>query len=252
MVCWRVGIRFAPEGVWSDTQSVELYVYDAGTDSGTNFTSPNSDTNPREPIALLGTPFAGTPPIGFYSFHLVSVTGITGDFDADGDYACDDIDALVNVIATQTNSPAFDLTGDGLVNDDDLDFWLAEAGGAELTSGNAYLVGDANLDGIVDVSDFNLWNNQRFTTFAGWCGGDFNADGVNDVSDFNLFNGNRFMSANQARAVPEPQGLAFVWLCGWGLIGTWRRKPTVTRSVSRQIMVQLRENGRLHKGTRTL
>ncbi len=74
--------------------------------------------------------------------------------------------------------------------------WLAEAGAAELDSGDPYLSGDANLNGVVDVSDFNLWNTHRFTHSAAWCQGDFNADGVVDVGDFNLWNGHRFLSAD--------------------------------------------------------
>ncbi len=70
------------------------------------------------------------------------------------------------------------------------------AGAANLASGNPYLVGDANLDGVVDVSDFNLWNAHKFTTTAQWTKGDFNADGFTDVSDFNLWNTNKFKTAN--------------------------------------------------------
>ena len=35
---------------------------------------------------------------------------------------------------------------------------------ANLASGNSYLMGDANLDGVVDVSDFNAWNSNKFTS----------------------------------------------------------------------------------------
>ena len=33
-----------------------------------------------------------------------------------------------------------------------------------LTGGNPFLEGDANLDGSVDVSDFNAWNGNKFTS----------------------------------------------------------------------------------------
>ena len=42
----------------------------------------------------------------------------------------------------------------------DLDLWLAEAGNFNV--GAAYRYGDATLDGVVDVSDFNVWNDHRF------------------------------------------------------------------------------------------
>ncbi len=48
------------------------------------------------------------------------------------------------------------------------------------------LPGDANLDGSVDASDFNVWNSNRFRPDAGWCSGDFTSDGAVDVGDFNI------------------------------------------------------------------
>jgi hypothetical protein len=40
--------------------------------------------------------------------------------------------------------------------------WLSLAGAANLPSGNAYLPGDATLDGFVDGSDFGIWNANQF------------------------------------------------------------------------------------------
>ncbi len=152
----------------------------------------------------------------------VVAAGISGDFDMNGDYACEDIDLLVAEIAAGTNSGAFDLTGDGAVDGDDLTAWLAEAGAAELGSGDPYLLGDANLDGVVDTSDFNLWNGSKFTSTAAWCAGDFNADGVVDTSDFNIWNGNKFQSSARPAAVPEPTSRV-LWLCGL-LACRWLRR----------------------------
>ncbi|MEM7312623.1 MAG: PEP-CTERM sorting domain-containing protein [Planctomycetota bacterium] len=134
------------------------------------------------------------------------VAGISGDFDGDGDYACADVDTLVSQIVSGNNDGAFDLDGDGLVNSADLDAWLAEAGNVENVGGGAYLKGDANLDGVVDISDFNIWNANKFSNTEAWCQADFNADGVTDTSDFNIWNANKFQSAD-ATAVPEPSGL---------------------------------------------
>ncbi|MEM7316345.1 MAG: hypothetical protein AAF497_24700, partial [Planctomycetota bacterium] len=58
-------------------------------------------------------------------------------------------------------------------------------------------LGDANLDGAVDVSDFNLWNSNKFQPGVGWAQGDFNGDGVGDVSDFNIWNVNKFRIATR-------------------------------------------------------
>ena len=135
---------------------------------------------------------------------------IDGDFDDDGDYDCDDVNALVADIAAGNNSAGFDLTGDGSVNLDDRDAWLAEAGANNLVSGRPYLLGDANLDGDVDGSDFGAWNGNKFTSTAAWCAGDFDANGGIDGSDFGIWNGNKFTSANATAAVPEPERLVAV------------------------------------------
>ena len=140
-------------------------------------------------IVVEGTPIGGG--------------GVDGDFNDDGVYDCDDIDALVGDIAGANNTAGFDLTGDGAVDGADLDAWLAEAGEVNIGPGRSYLDGDANLDGVVDTSDFNIWNGSNFTATAEWCSGDFNADGFVDTSDFNIWNGNNFTSSDVS-AVPEP------------------------------------------------
>ena len=141
------------------------------------------------------------------SVSLFAELTASGDFDGDGDYSCSDVDALVSEIVAGENGSMFDLTGDGTVDSADLDEWLAEAGENEIASGNPYLDGDANLDGFVDGSDFNIWNANKFTSNASWCSGDFNADGSIDASDFNQWNSNRFRSSDHVAAVPEPSAL---------------------------------------------
>ena len=132
-----------------------------------------------------------------------------GDFNGDGVFDCQDVDALVGVVADQSHLVAFDLTGDGNVDVADLDVWLAIAGAANLPSGGAYLPGDSNLDGSVDGQDFIVWNNNKFTSNAAWCAGDFNADGSVDGQDFIVWNNFKFMNSDIVPSVPEP---GLVWL----------------------------------------
>ncbi|MEM7311546.1 MAG: hypothetical protein AAF497_00200 [Planctomycetota bacterium] len=139
---------------------------------------------------------------------------VTGDFDGNGQYDCADIDALVAEISVSGSDSQFDLTGDGAVDTSDIEAWLAEAGEINLGAGKSYQYGDANLDGVVEVADFNVWNGNKFTMTTGWCEGDFTADGSVDVSDFNAWNENKFTSADAA-AVPEPQALMLLVL-GFG------------------------------------
>ncbi len=107
------------------------------------------------------------------------------------------------VAVTPGVNDQFDLTGDGLINNEDAGQWLADAA-SENGLGGPYKIGDANLDGVVDVSDYNLWNTGKFTSTLFWDVGDFNGDGVADVSDYNLWNTTKFTSSDGAAAVPEP------------------------------------------------
>jgi choice-of-anchor B domain-containing protein len=139
------------------------------------------------------------------------------DLNGDALIDCADVNSLVQEIVATTNYHGMDLTGDGQVNHDDLTRWLNEAGNALLGPGRNFLVGDANLDGAVDGSDFNLWNAHKFTSNAAWCRGDFNADGVVDGSDFNLWNAGKFTSSldgNGGNLVPEPSSLVMFMILG--------------------------------------
>jgi hypothetical protein len=123
-------------------------------------------------------------------------TGL-GDLNRDGTYSCDEIDNIMFRISRGDYRRQYDLNSDSELNLADRDVWLAEAGAFLLGEGRAFPLGDANLDGVVDVADFNVWNSHKFTETSGWCQGDFNADGVVDVGDFNVWNANKFTSARQ-------------------------------------------------------
>jgi RHS repeat-associated protein len=127
---------------------------------------------------------------------MTTVTGgTTGDFNGDTLLNIQDLDALISAIAGRSHPAQFDLTADLLVNLADRDAWLILAGNLNLGIGRAYLLGDANLDGFVDGSDFGIWNANKFTSRAEWSRGDFTADGVVDGSDFGIWNANKFRAS---------------------------------------------------------
>ena len=136
--------------------------------------------------------------------------GVTGDFNNDGLWNCDDINALSNAVASGSTDLQFDMNGDGVINDADItdpgSGWLAVGGtnNPAQTNGNPFLVGDSDLSGGVDGTDFNEWNGNKFSVNANFCDGDFNADGQIDGSDFNAWNLNKFQTSASASAVPEP------------------------------------------------
>ena len=140
---------------------------------------------------------------GEYFLDLQSAP-VDGDFNDDGFYDCADVDSLTAVIAGGSNDARFDLTADGVVDLDDLNAWLAEAGAVNNASGQPYLLGDADLDGLVDGTDFGIWNTNRFSSAAAWCSGDFNADGFIDGRDFGIWNSNKFTSALASTVSPTP------------------------------------------------
>ena len=150
---------------------------------------------------------------------VVNSAALPGDFDHDGDYACPDVNALVAAIADGSNDTQYDLTGNGTVGTEDLTEWLAIAGAAENAAGNPYLPGDANLSGVVDYLDFNIWADNRITSNAAWCLGDFDATGVIDFLDFNIWADNRFQSSRPV--VPEPSSAPLMLV---GLLGVIRHR----------------------------
>ncbi len=78
---WFVGVRdmslLDEHNNWIDSLEVELFVYDAGTDSGTDYTSANDATVPREHIRRINEPpflVNGTlKSVGTFRFELKSV-----------------------------------------------------------------------------------------------------------------------------------------------------------------------------------
>ncbi len=64
---------------WLPEIQVDLVPWDAGTDSGTMFGSPNQNTSPPEPIhrldTLAGSVFEGAAPLGTITFELVPEPG---------------------------------------------------------------------------------------------------------------------------------------------------------------------------------
>jgi hypothetical protein len=168
-------------------------------------------------VSISGNPTS----FGATHFDVTSVSSLDGDvivnFDLyqnviDPDFNNDglvnglDIDLLqANIVLGPPNLAMFDLTGDGLVTIADRDEWLRQAGAINLPSQNAYRLGDANLDGMVDGGDFNIWNSNKFTFTTDWTRGDFNVDGMVDGSDFNIWNSHKFTSF--LRPAPSPGGM---------------------------------------------
>jgi RHS repeat-associated protein len=174
-----------PFALWLDDTSLTDAIFDGQIGHTYAFYSVATD-NVRHVEDVPSTVDAQTSVV--FSTYL-------GDFNGDGNFDCLDINLLVSSIASGNGDRSFDVTGDLLLTLADLDAWLALAGAANLPTGNPYLPGDANLNGVVDGSDFGIWNAHKFTSTAAWCDGDFNADGVVDGSDFGIWNAHKFQGS---------------------------------------------------------
>lgn len=83
---WFVGVHdlsLFEGGTWIESLTVDLFVYDAGTDSGTNYTSDNADTQPAENIFRIeSAPFLindAVAPLATFTFSLLSSVNTESD-----------------------------------------------------------------------------------------------------------------------------------------------------------------------------
>ena len=133
--------------------------------------------------------WSALPPTPGVESFAVNVDGdLTGDRVVNGS----DIDVLFAAIRDASSVGYFDVDNNMTVDGLDVAFLIQNILGT--------LPGDANLDGVVDGSDFNRWHDHLFTTCnATWGTGDINGDGAVDVSDFNRWNDNRFVAVAAAQ-----------------------------------------------------
>ena len=159
------GLRLLVGRQWRDNIIINLIAYDSGTDSGVTYTSPDADTMPAQPIAVIHTaPLAGAggyaPPVGTYVLTILSVDGLPPGADADGD-------GLSNLREAALGSSVNDADSDDDGRADGID--------------NCSLVGnptqiDADADDVGDACD-----NCALLPNAGQDDGD--ADGQGDACD---------------------------------------------------------------------
>lgn len=194
---------------WSELSGdLTIFAQGIGLDDGGHDLGGNVRRAPIQGIQIVGTIF---DPIGC---------------DFDGNSTCDlgDIDSLIAEIASGANNPSFDLTGDGSVNLDDRDRWLADAA-TENGFAGPYFLGDANIDGSVNASDLNDLGISWQTAASAWSQGDFTANGLVDAQDLNALGINWLQSTPvAAMTVPEPSSA--ILLLGAGLLFCCHRRKT--------------------------
>jgi len=71
---WFVGVTnlsLYENGVWESEKVVQLYLYDAGTDSGENFTSANFETSPPMPISHINETVLPESNVQYGTFRFI-------------------------------------------------------------------------------------------------------------------------------------------------------------------------------------
>ena len=152
------------------------------------------------------------------TFTLMTVGAFSGAF---GAVVYDDV-TLVPAFAPTADGSFVAYAGENQNLDPGL-FRIVTYAPTELLFTNYLAIpGDANGDGTVDVSDFNIWNANKFTTGTDWVTGDFDNDGVTDVSDYNIWNSFKFTGVTTA-SVPEPT-LCWLFAAALLVLTTGQRK----------------------------
>lgn len=156
-------------------KTVQQFTYDAAWYAPTDGQGFSLEIrNPEQDLSLWnqmqgwqpGTVTGGTP-----------ANLIAGDLDLDGEVTSHDIDILTAQIGEASDSTAFDLTGDGEVDNLDLEELVLNILDTRY--------GDTNLDGAVDQTDFeSLARNFGAQTGQHWSDGDNDGDGDVDFADF--------------------------------------------------------------------
>ncbi|QDU71713.1 hypothetical protein [Mucisphaera calidilacus] len=137
---------------------------------------------------------------------------VWGDLDSDGVLGPDDLILLQAAIDLGLINSPWDFDLDGVATPLDTQFWMEVIFGSVL--------GDANLDGSVDLLDLSI----LASNFGGpgiYLDGDFNGDGVVDLLDLSILASNfGFSGGGSSVVLPEP---AVFSMLGLGLLLTGRR-----------------------------
>ena len=196
---WFIGfhdVDLRDGGDWVGEATMDAWPYDAGTDSGTTYRSPDEVTEPFEPMfRITDGVMEGAPRFGHYTISLAS---IPGDLDESG--ALDNRDIRFLCTNLGTSDARFEYTGDDTVTVDDLEVFVETRLGTRM--------GDTNLDGRVNFDDFLALSNNFGRDFRDWARGDSDCNEIINFADFLALSNNFGFVAEgasgEAAAVPEP------------------------------------------------
>lgn len=214
IIYWEAGEEFYENSVLGFTAGGPRLYYTVGSDDDPNSWGEKNTTPAGDRILLNAINF------------LTGGASTPGDFDGSGQLDIADINLLTTESGNGTNSPAFDLNGDSVVDATDIGVWVKDLK-------NTW-IGDANLDGEFNSGDLvAVFSAGLFETnqAANWETGDWNGDGVFSSGDFVVaFTDGGYEQgpapAAQVASVPEPNAAVLLAL-GISLIVARRRSRLV-------------------------
>jgi hypothetical protein len=162
-----------------------------------------------------GAEFGGTSSndVTFYTIMVDLISeGLLGDFDLSGVLDAPDIDDLTQQSAGGTNPAGYDLTGDTLVNSEDVTEWIRSSDIFYSWLGDSDLDGEFKSDDVIQVLSENTYEND---IDAVWTSGDWNGSGrfdSQDVIDALADGGYESGPRTDVAAVPEPSALTLLVL----------------------------------------
>lgn len=178
---WFVGVDSLDlllNGRWRDDVEVTLYPWDAGTDSGVSYNSPNADTQPRDPISPITDAPLGPAPVGSFTFRILDVDGFApyADEDTDGLHNLREAEMGTDPFLTDTDSDGSDDAIDNcptLANVPQSDVDLDTRGDVCDNCPSAPNASQSDIDGDgegdpCDLDDGRLWFTSMDGTTVGW------------------------------------------------------------------------------------
>ena len=151
---------------------------------------------------------------GEFAYNATCPMSLPGDFNGNGTHDAEDIDLLYAESASGSPDPSYDLSGDGLVDQADVDVLIRDLMGTEY--------GDANLDRAVDGADLSLMGAKWLQSGYGWGDGNFSGDAAVDGADLSLM-GAKWLWEAPVGAMPEPATLTLLTIGGLALLRRRRK-----------------------------
>ncbi len=166
--------------------------------------SGNWDDNAEHISASYRNPFFPWIENQFNSFGFrvaaAMVTGVAGDFNANGALDAGDIDMLL----PGASDPSLDLNNDGKVDDADRSVWVSDL--AKTWYGDVDLNGEFNTADLAQVFTVGRYETGEYAT---WTEGDWDGNTLFDTGDFIISladGGYETGPRTDAELVPEPAG----------------------------------------------